>query len=294
MRVARNFLAIGALAAIALPAHAIVVTPTGNATTLANTLLGPGITLVGLPTLTGGNLGNANSSAATFTNGLTTGIGIDQGVLLTTGQANLVTNSNTGDSTGASFGGPGDAQLTGLAGVPTYDATVLSFNFTTTTGDLYFQFAFGSDEYNEYANGSVNDTFGFFVDGTNIALLPSTNTPISINTVNGGNPYGSNAQNPQYFNNNDNSDGGPFYAFSYDGFTDVFTVSALGLNAGIHTIKLAIADGGDSIYDSGVFIKAGSFSPTQPPGVPDASGSLLLLVMGFASLIGMRRIGAKA
>jgi hypothetical protein len=282
------------MAAASLPSFGIVVTPSGDATMLANTLLGPGITLVGTPTLTGGNLGNANSSAGTFTNGLTTGIGIASGVLLTSGQANLVTNSNASDSHTGDFGGGGDATLNTLVGGGTLDATVLTFDFTTNTGDLFFQFAFGSEEYNEYTNSTYNDVFGFFVDGTNIALLPSTTTPISINNVNGGNPYGSGASNPGYFNNNDPSNGGPFHAFSYDGFTDVFTVSALGLSVGVHTIKLAIADRSDRALDSGVFIKAGSFVQVNPNlGVPDVSASFALLALSFATLMGLRRFHPK-
>lgn len=296
MRSSRGYLAVGALAVAASTASGIVVTPTGDAGLLASSLLGAGVTLVGTPTLTGGNLNNANSSAAVFTNGLSTGIGIDQGVLLTTGFANLVTNLNNSDGHTGVFNGPGDAQLTALAGVPTFDATILTFNFQTTTGNLFFQFAFASEEYNEFANSNVNDTFGFFVDGLNIALLPATNIPISINTVNGGNPLGSNAQNSQFFNNNDLDDGGPFFAFSYDGFTDVFTVSALGLSAGTHTIKLAIADGGDNVLDSGVFIKGGSFvvEPPPPQGVPDASNPLLLISIGLCTLVAMRRLSARS
>src|SRR6188768_4222860 len=152
MSTSRVLIVLGAMAAATLPSFGIVVTPSGNATTLANTLLGPGITLVGTPTLTGGNLGNANSSAGTFTNGLTTGIGIASGVVLTSGQANLVTNSNTADNHTGTFGGAGDATLNALGAGTTQDATVLSFKFTTNTGDLFFQFAFASDEYNEYAN----------------------------------------------------------------------------------------------------------------------------------------------
>ncbi len=292
-RALHGLLAAGAFAALVLPSHAqINITPTGNATDLANSLLGLGVTMVGTPTLTGGNLGNDDSSAAFFSGGLATGIGIDSGILLTTGQANLVTNTNTLSDHGFDFGGPGDANLTALAGEPTFDATVLTFDFTTTTGDLFFQFAFASEEYNEFANTNFNDQFGFFVNGNNIALLPGTSIPISINTVNGGNPFGDNAQNPQFFNNNENG----AFNFSYDGFTDVFTVSVLGLDLGMsHTIKLAIADVGDGFLDSGVFIKAGSFSPTQPPSsaVPDAASSLLLCVMGFASVIGLRRFSTK-
>jgi hypothetical protein len=274
-------------------ANAIVVTPTGDALTLVNTLLGAGVTVVGVPSLTGGNLASNLSSAATFTGGLTTGIGINSGVLLTSGYASNVGNSNTSDAITGNFGGAGDADLTALSGFQTFDATILTFDFTTTTGNLFFNFAFGSDEYNEFANSSVNDVFGFFVDGTNIALLPGTNTPISINTVNGGNPFGNNPQNPQFFNNNDIDDGSTF-AFEYDGFTDVFTVSALNLDPNVnHTIRLAISDAGDRILDSGVFIQAGSFTPVPPPppnGVPDGGSSLVLAGLGAMLLGSLKRL----
>ena len=44
----------------------------------------------------------------------------------------------------------------------------------------------------------------------NVAFLPGTSIPIQVNTVNGGNPLGTDAQNPQFFNNNDIDDGGQF------------------------------------------------------------------------------------
>ena len=85
-------------------------------------------------------------------------------------------------------------------------------------------------------------------DGTdvtdNIAFIPGTDadggtgTPISITTINGGNPLGSNPQNSQFFNNNDPSDQGDFLLeFGYDGFTDVFIAEARNLSPGIHTMR---------------------------------------------------------
>lgn len=274
--------AAGALATTAVPSRAIVTTPTTSATTLFNTIAG-NITLVGVPTLISGP-----KSAGTFTGGLYSGIGIDAGIVLTSGDVTLITNSNTSTGITGDFGGGGDAQLSLLSGKDTYDATILTFDFKTSTGNLYFNFVFGSDEYNEYANSAYNDVFGFFVDGTNIALIPGTSTPISINTVNGGNPLGTDAQNPAYFHDNTMGE----HPFEYDGFTSVFTVSALGLDpAATHTIKLAIADSSDHVLDSGVFIQAGSFGDVEPEpeGVPDAASSALLLGAGLAAVLGLRR-----
>src|SRR5690606_24494876 len=124
------------------------------------------------------------------------------------------------------------------------------FDFETTTGDLFFSYVFASEEYNEYVNTSVNDVFAFFVDGVNIALIPGTSTPVSINTVNCGFSTdgalpGLNPSNCDQFVNNDLQNGGPFFNIEYDGFTKVLVASALGLSAGTHHIKLAIADADD-------------------------------------------------
>ncbi len=235
---------------------AITVTPNNNANDLTGALLGSGITLVGAPTFDG-----APASAGGFTDGLSAGIGIDTGIVLTTGDVNLITDTNTEDGIGMDNNLPGNTVLDGISGVSTFDATSLTFDFQfgdgSTGGDLFFNYVFGSDEYNEFANSNVNDAFAFLLDGVNVALLDDGVTPVSINTINGGDPFGTGAVNPDLFNNNDLDDGGPFFDFEYDGFTDVLSVSALGLAPGTHTIELVIADGGDGIFDSGVFIQGG-------------------------------------
>lgn len=162
--------------------------------------------------------------------------------------------------------------------VPTFDATVLSFSFETTSGDLFFNFVFASEEYEEFVDAGFNDVFGFFLDGVNIALIPGSTTPVGVDTV-------SPATNSALYNSNVSSP--PTVApvdIEYDGFTDVFTALALGLAAGSHTIELKIADAGDAILDSAVFIEAGSFSSEPPPsGVPEP-GTLALLGIGLVAL----------
>jgi len=89
------------------------------------------------------------------------------------------------------------------------------------------------------------------------------------------------------FNNNDLNSGIPPFSFEYDGFTNVFTASFTGLSAGVHSIKLAIADSGDLLLDSGVFIKAGSFSDASNP-VPE-QGTVFLLGGGLLGMLGIKR-----
>jgi Subtilase family/Divergent InlB B-repeat domain/Right handed beta helix region len=241
------------------PAPALTINVTNDANVLASTILGPGINVVGQPQYIG-----ANAASGTFAGGLAAGIGIESGIILTTGDANNALPPNNSDGASTDNNLPGDPDLNALlSDVNTYDAAVLEFTFTTSGGDLFFNFVFASEEYNEFVNTQYNDVFGFFLDGVNIALIPGTTTPVAINNVNGGNPFGTNASNPNLFHNNDLSDGGPFYAIQYDGFTNVFTAQALKVGSGTHTIKLAIADTADHALDSAVFIQAGSFSDKQ-------------------------------
>jgi hypothetical protein len=263
---------------------ALVVTETNDPTTLANTILGPGITLVGTPTYEG-----AAVASGTFAGGNSVGIGFDQGIILTSGQASLAPGPNNNDSAGLSNGAAGSALLnTLIPGFSTQNATLLTLNFKTGGGDLFFKYVFASEEYNEFTNSSFNDVFGFFLADTNIALIPGTTTPVAINNVNRGSPRGTSASNSALFNNNDVSDGVPFFNIQYDGFTDVFTAQALGLGEGEYQIILAIADAGDAILDSAVFIQAGSFSDKPIDPVPEPA-TMILLGAGLAGLAGFGR-----
>lgn len=241
----------------------VVATPTNNANLLRDTLLGPGVTPVGNATLVG-----SATSAATFTGG-SSSIGIEAGIVLTTGDAAEAGGPNKFDGTTGTASNAGDADLDATFNVVTEDTTYLQFDFLTDSGNLFFNFVFASEEYNEFANSSFNDVFAFYVDGQNIAFVPGTTTPISINTINGGNPLGTSPQNPQYYKNNDLDDNGQFLtAVEYDGFTTVFTATKLGLGPGLHTIKLAISDVADSALDTAVFLELGSFSDAPGGSAP--------------------------
>ena len=173
---------------------------------------------------------------------------------------------NTSDNTTTDNQNPGDADLqTLIPTFTTFDAAVLEFDFDCGQANVIsFQYQFTSEEYNEFANTSFNDVFGFFLDGVTIALLPDNVTTVSINNVNGGNPFGTNASNPAFFVNNDPSDGGPFFDIEADGLTVLLGAQA-NISAGPHHLKLGIADAGDRVLDSWVFIEGGSFDCAPLP-----------------------------
>lgn len=244
---------------------------------LVANMLGSGVTFSNV-SYTGSNL-----ASGYFTGGVSAGIGMESGILLTSGFATNVTDSNTSDGiTGENYLA-GDSDLDGLIpGFTTLDATVLEFDFQLAAGEteVYFNYVFGSEEYNEYTNNVYNDVFGFFFEGANIALIPGTSTPVAINTVNGGNPLGTDESNPHLYNNNDDGN----LPFEYDGFTNVFTAQATGLTPEQdYHIKLAIADAGDSILDSGVFIQAGTFSTKLLPVVPEPASIVAWCLIGLSS-----------
>jgi len=273
-------IAAGGALMLALPSQADLTVAPATPAEMVAAILGSGITANNI-TYTG-----AGIASGKFAGGASAGITLDKGILLTSGSRNNAPGPNNQDSATQANYLPGDANLNGLIpGYQTYDATVLEFDFVSAGGDVYFNYAFASEEYNEYTHSSYNDVFGFFLDGENIALIPGTTTPVSINNVNGGNPFGFNAQHPDLYNNNDLNDGGPFFNIQYDGFTDAFTAKFLGLGAGTHHIKLAIADAGDYVLDSGVFIEAGSFDDNpHPPGAPDGGSTLGLALLGLFGL----------
>ena len=245
-------------------AEAISIAPRNNGQDLASEILGSGITI--MPGSV--NYIGATGASGFFQNGIKSGIGIDEGIILSTGLAKNAVGPNNLSKRSTLNGLSGDPDLGALMpGLSTSDATILEFQFKTAGGNVFFNYVFASEEYNQYVGSAFNDVFGFFLNGKNIALIPNTSTPVAISTVNGGNPFGTNGSNPEFFNNNE----GEKFNIAFDGFTDVFTAQAFGLDPGVHNIKLAIADGGDSSFDSAVFIQGKTFSDQPTKYVPEPS-----------------------
>lgn len=142
----------------------------------------------------------------------------------------------------------------------TYDATVLEFDFVPQVDRLTFQYVFASDEYNEWVDTEYNDVFAFFLNDRNVALVPGTGDRICVNNVNNG-------KKPEYYRNNEieGFGGSPPINTEMDGLTTVLTIDEPVTPGVTNHIKLAIADTGDGIYDSNVFIA--NFRSVPPPTV---------------------------
>lgn len=236
---------------------------------LVDKLLGSAVVTVSNVTYTG-----ADIAAGLFSGG---GGIIDcvDGIVLSSGDINSIPGPNTSASTSTNNGQPGDVDLDGLITQPTLDATILEFDFVISSDMVTFKYIFSSEEYNEFVNTPFNDPFGFFLNGTNVALLPDNITPVTINNVNGGNPFGTGASNPAFYINNDLNDPGPATInIEMDGFTVTLTVVApVNPAPAVNHIKLAISDASDFIYDSNVFIQTGSFAPLFVASVDIKPGS---------------------
>lgn len=216
-------------------------------------------------------------------NGFVSNIGLPAGVIMSSGDiANAEGPNNT---SGASVGNnlPGDPDLDQIMSpTQSYDAAILEFDFVPVSDTVKFKYVFGSEEYMEYVSsspGGINDGFGFFISGPgisgtfsnnskNIALVPGTSLPVTMFNLN-LNSYGA-----YYFDNGDGFGSGTApdgATVQYDGFTvPLIAISEVQCGQTYH-IKIAIADGGDGVLDSGVFLEAGSFSSQGVVIIPQIS-----------------------
>lgn len=240
------------------------VFPVATADELAQSLVGNGVTISNI-TL------NCSDGAWGSFNGQNSDIGLDTGIILASGSTIDAVGPNMSTGITTAYGSPGDADLTNICGSQTFDACVLEFDLVTTGDSVKFNYVFGSDEYTEWVNSVFNDVFAFLISGPgivgqeNIALVPQTLIPVSINNVNCLN------NSPYYFCNDPN----PYQQCSaayncptdaatttveYDGFTYVLTAIHAVQPCETYHLKLAISDAGDDVLDSGVFLQAGSLT----------------------------------
>jgi gliding motility-associated-like protein len=225
--------------------------------------------------------------------GTKSNIGMDSGLIITNGTItncngpNVKTSDKTNQAT-TTYNTNGwtasntyrDSDLANLIGTTyanTYSCAILQFDFIANSDSIEFQYSFGSNEEPYYVGSKYLDDFGFFLSGPgiagpfshggiNLALIPGTNTAVYINSVNC-------TTNPAYYVCNWPSTAGcstcpatvAATTVGYNGFTTVLTAKAKVQCGKKYHIKLGVADIANGKFDSGVFLKAGSFKPNVAP-----------------------------
>ena len=247
------------------------VTESSNAQALAQKLVGNGVIIsnavVTQPT-------NAVPTGF-FTNLGNTGINIDSGIVLTNGKSksNFALNRFGVDGNGVNpaqsrlastnLGLPGDADLSNAVGIPIaelHDAVILEFDVLPLGDTLTFRYCMSSEEYAPLYVCTYNDAFALLLSGPgitgqkNLAVVPGTNLPVTITNVN--DVQGASCpNNPQYYVSSTTN---PWLV--HDGHTTVFTAKSDVQPCQTYHLKFVVADRTDLVWDSGVFIEAGSLN----------------------------------
>jgi hypothetical protein len=210
----------------------------------------------------------------TFSNG-TAALGMADGIVLSTGLAEQAEGPNNFSFTlyeyNLQYTDPDIATLAGNNDI--FDIAVLEFDFRPTRDEISFEYVFASEEYCEIVSPGFNDVFAFFISGPgidgpfsnnaeNIARVPSSNQVVSVSSIN-------HFTNSLYYRNNTPasfgdacSDGMPVAPndIEFDGLTTVLTASSPVIPCQTYHLKIVVADVGDDIYDSAIFLNAGSFN----------------------------------
>ncbi len=209
-----------------------------------------------------------DGASGTFANGDITNLGLTQGLVLTSGRVTdavdgfgIGVNNPATEFASTSHGTPGDADLDALSpNSLSNDACVIELDVFANTNELSFEYVFGSEEYPGFTTGSFNDIFALLLSGPGVVGDPLLDNQLNLATL----PDGTVVQidqvntytNNEYFRINENSE-----SIVYGGLTSDFngvkkslTASAEVTPCETYHLKFAIADRGDTAFDSGVFI----------------------------------------
>ena len=175
----------------------------------------------------------------------------------------------------------------GSNGYAIKDMASIEFSFIARSDSFKLNYVFGSHEYDGYTCSNFNDVLGIFLEGPkvdssialpgssvikNIAVVPNSNIPVAVNTVNSGSPSGSypgtncSSANPnyvsdsQYFNPSNGS------ITTLDGYTDKFAAKAEIQCGALYTVRIKIANVSDAALSPAVFIESGSLIGNENNG----------------------------
>lgn len=207
-------------------------------------------------------------------------VGLASGIVMVTGNVNdaaagtssgIVSSTSSPATNGNDWSIPLRMVLNsqGNAGESMNDVAVLQFDFVASGEYVKFDYVFASEEYPGFVHSSFNDAFGFFISGPydlqgnpvdegipyqyrNIAVIPGTTEPITINTVHDQRGCHDEYSIYHITNTNNNCQMNAYtVALSTE---EVYVVPCYK-----YKLELVICDVGDASYNSCVFLGEGSF-----------------------------------
>jgi len=196
------------------------------------------------------------------------------GVMLSTGDVAHGAGPNTSELNDGAANWPGDTDLehtllqSGIT-MSSVNASVLEFDFTPISPTFNFEFLFASEEYGNF-QCQFSDAFAFLLTNTvtgvtkNLAVVPSTNIPISVVTIrdflyNSSCP----SANAQFFGSYNGGSAASTAAINFNGQTKLMNAAATLVPNTPYHIKLVIADRSDEGSDSAIFISSDTFNIGQ-------------------------------
>jgi hypothetical protein len=261
---------IGLLAtAMAVPAQMAVKQERQPTALVKEVLIGPGILVDNV------HFAGMIAALGEFSNPTVAPL-FSSGIILSTGNATDMVGPNDNPRTSTVNGTPGDKNLYTLAGGRTFDGAKLAFDFKADKDSVTLNFIFASEEYHDYVGSSFNDAFAVVVSGPgfgtgkNLAVLPGTTTPITVNSINPN-------QNRQYFVDNNpytlvgrinetaraNLNQDVLANFEFDGMTKTFSVGFRVTPKQVYHFEIVVSDAGDGNVDSAVLLDGKSFKSLE-------------------------------
>lgn len=219
-----------------------------------------------------GLFNNSQNSIAYF-NKNNSSFPFQEGIILSTGSASSAVGPNGFLLSEGSTSWLGDEDLENAIGENnTINATVLEFDFLPLANKVSFEYIFSSEQYLSNPNSNqcnFSDGFAFLLKPANaqeqyqnLAVLPQSSIPVKITTVRGPTPNCP-AANVDFFGGYNSFE----HPTNFNGQTKILKAEATVEPNVLYHIKLVIADQGNNLYDSAIFLGGGSFKVEKDLGI---------------------------